>query len=143
LKISLRRGARKHVSAPVYLWRPLSLLATGTQAFELDTGNPDMSVRFDNTVKASGIYQSARLHDPALVDSFRLLVPGVPASAFPQALNFNAGNDNFRSKGFVSERIDLLSELDVVYNRKRYGFRVSAAASYDAAYSRSSPGYPM
>ncbi|OGB67029.1 MAG: hypothetical protein A2496_02100 [Burkholderiales bacterium RIFOXYC12_FULL_60_6] len=95
-----------------------------------------MSVRFDNTVKASAIY---RLHDadPALVDSFRLLVPGVPASAFPQALNFNAGNDNFRSKGFVSERIDLLSELDVVY-RNRYGFRVSAAASYDAAYSRSS-----
>jgi len=112
-----------------------TLLATGVQAFELDTGNPDMSVRFDNTVKVSTLY---RLHDadPALVDSTRQLVPGVPASAFPQALNFNAGDDNFRSKGFVSERVDLLSELDVTY-RKRYGFRVSAAASYDAAYSGS------
>lgn len=135
MKISLRRDARQHVMR-LSMVAIAALLATGVHAFELDTGNPDMSVRFDNTVKASAIY---RLHDadPALVNSTRLLVPGVPASAFPQALNFNAGNDNFRSKGFVSERIDLLSELDVVY-RKRYGFRVSAAASYDAAYSRSS-----
>ncbi|TXT39971.1 MAG: hypothetical protein FD135_1723 [Comamonadaceae bacterium] len=134
MKISLRRDARKRVMRPSTV-AIAALLATGVQAFELDTGNPDMSVRFDNTIKASAIY---RLHDadPALVNSTRLLVPGVAASAFPQALNFNAGNDNFRSKGFVSERIDLLSELDVVY-RKRYGFRVSAAASHDAAYSRS------
>lgn len=135
MTISLRRVARRRVLR-LSTVAIASLLATGAQAFELDTGNPDMSVRFDNTVKASALY---RLHDadPSLVDSFRLLVPGVPASAFPQALNFNAGNDNFRSKGLVSERIDLLSELDVVY-RKRYGFRVSAAASYDAAYNRSS-----
>jgi hypothetical protein len=134
MRISLRRDARKRVMHPSTL-ATAALLATGAQAFELDTGNPDMSVRFDNTVKTSAIY---RLHDadPALVDSTRQLVPGIAASAFPQALNFNAGNDNFRSKGFVSERIDLLSELDVVY-RKRYGFRVSAAASYDAAYSGS------
>ena len=73
-----------------------ALAALGAEAMELDTGNPDWSVRFDNTIKASTIY---RLHDadPTLVDSFRLLVPGVPASAFPQALNLNAGNDNFRS----------------------------------------------
>ncbi len=71
--------------------------------------------------------------DPALVDSFRLLVPGVPASAFPQALNFNAGDDNFRRRGVVSKRLDLLSEFDAVY-RKDYGLRLSAAAWYDAAY---------
>src|SRR5450830_1104930 len=92
------------------------LLAQGAQALELDTGNDDLKIRFDNTVKASTQY---RLQDaqPALVNSTRQLVPGVAASAFPQALNLNAGDDNFRNKGIVSKRLDLLSELDVVYRR--------------------------
>ena len=66
------------------------------------------------------------------MDSFRLLVPGVPASAFPQALNFHAGDDNVRKRGIVSKRLDLLSEFDAVY-KKEYGLRISAAAWYDAA----------
>ncbi|SFV09258.1 DUF1302 domain-containing protein [Pseudoduganella namucuonensis] len=110
-----------------------ALLAAGAvHAAELELADPDWSLRFDNTLKASTLY---RLHDadPALVDSVRLLAPGVAASAFPQALNFNAGNDNFRNRGLVSRRVDLLSEFDAVY-RKRYGLRVSAAAWYDHAY---------
>jgi len=109
-----------------------ALFAASAQAVDLSPADSDWSIRFDNTVKASAIYrlQSA---DPALVDSTRLLVPGVPATAFPQALNFNAGDDNFRNKGLVSKRVDLLSEFDAVY-RKDYGLRVSAAAWYDAAY---------
>jgi hypothetical protein len=109
-----------------------ALTAMGAQAMELNTGTPDWSVRFDNTVKASTIY---RIHDAdsTLADSFRLLVPGVPASAFPQALNFNAGDDNFRKKGFVSKRVDLLSEFDAIY-RKDFGLRLSGAAWYDASY---------
>ena len=109
-----------------------ALFACHAGAIELDTGNPDWSLRFDNTVKASAIYRT-KSADPALVDSFVLLVPGVPASAIPQALNFNAGDDNFRNRGFVSKRIDLLSEFDAVY-KKDFGLRVSAAAWYDAAY---------
>jgi hypothetical protein len=118
-------------------WRlaPLALaalIASNAHAVDLSPADSDWSIRWDNTVKASTIY---RLHDadPALVDSVRLLVPGVPASAFPQALDFNAGDDNFRRKGIVSKRVDLLSELDLVY-RKDYGLRVSGAAWYDAAY---------
>jgi hypothetical protein len=107
-------------------------MACPAWAMELETENPDWNVRFDNTVKASTIYRT-KSADPALVDSFRLLVPGVPASAFPQALNFNAGDDNFRNKGFASKRIDLLSEFDAVY-KKDFGLRVSAAAWYDQAY---------
>jgi hypothetical protein len=109
-----------------------ALLACRAGAMELDTGNPDWNVRFDNTVKASTVLRTQSA-DPALADSFRLLVPGVPASAFPQALNFNAGDDNFRQRGIVSKRIDLLSEFDAVY-RKDFGLRVSGAAWYDAAY---------
>lgn len=109
-----------------------ALAAGAGHAAEIELANSDWSIRFDNTVKASALY---RLHhaDPLLVDSTRQLVPGVPASAFPQALDFNAGDDNFRNRGWVSRRVDLLSEFDAVY-RKDFGLRVSGAAWYDQAY---------
>ncbi|CAN7740463.1 DUF1302 domain-containing protein [Variovorax sp. LjRoot290] len=106
--------------------------AGAAQAVGIDLGESDWSLRFDNTVKA-GLMARTQNADPALVNSFRLLVPGVSASAFPQALNFNAGDDNFRKRGLVSQRVDLLSEFDAVY-RKDYGLRLSAATWYDAAY---------
>ncbi|MFM9915002.1 MAG: DUF1302 domain-containing protein [Rhizobacter sp.] len=109
-----------------------ALSAAGANAVGLDLGESDWSLRFDNTLKG-GLMARTKSADPALVDSFRLLVPGVPASAFPQALNFNAGDDNFRKRGLVSKRIDLLSEFDAVY-RKEHGLRISTAAWYDAAY---------
>ena len=115
-----------------------AMAATGAHAIEIDTGNPDLSLRFDNTVKGSLVYRTEKA-DPALTDSFRQVPTGAPAPApatfsFPQALNFNAGDDNFRNKGFVSKRVDLLSEFDAVY-QKKLGLRFSAAAWYDAAYS--------
>ncbi|MGM9490323.1 DUF1302 domain-containing protein [Ideonella sp. YS5] len=110
-----------------------ALAATSAHAVAIDVDDPDWSIRLDNTLKGSLMARTEKA-DPALVDSFRLLVPGVPASAFPQALNFNAGDDNFRQRGLVSERLDLLSEFDAVY-RKDYGVRLSAAAWYDGAYS--------
>jgi len=109
-----------------------ALAAGGAQAVGIDLDDSDWALRFDNTVK-SGLMARTRNADPALTDSFRLLVPGVPASAFPQALNFNAGDDNFRKRGLVSKRLDLLSEFDAVY-RRDFGLRLSAAAWYDAAY---------
>jgi hypothetical protein len=105
-------------------------------AAELEVNNPDWRVRFDNTVKASVKIRTEKA-DPGLTDSFRLLVPGVPASAFPQALNFNAGDQNFRKRGLVSERVDLLSEFDAVY-RNDFGVRVSGAAWYDRELHRMS-----
>lgn len=127
-------------SSRTRLWRPARTAlavaawaaAQGAMALELDTGSPDWSVRFDNTVKG-GLIGRTQDADPALTNSFRLLVPNVAQSAFPQALNFNAGNDNFRKKGLVSKRLDLLSEFDAVYQRN-FGLRVSAAAWSDRAY---------
>lgn len=98
-------------------------------AIELDVNDPDWRVRFDNTVKASVKLRTEKA-DAALTDSFRLLVPGVAASAFPQALNFNSGDQNFRKRGFVSERVDLLSEFDAVY-KNDFGLRLSGTAWYD------------
>lgn len=106
--------------------------AGAAQAMEIDTGVPDLQLRLDNTLKGGLVYRTGKA-DPALTDAFRLLVPNVPQSQFPQALNFNAGDDNFRDRGFVSKRIDLLSELDIVY-QKNFGARFSAAAWYDGAY---------
>lgn len=113
-----------------------ALFVTSAGAAQIETDDPDWAIHFDNTLKASSIY---RLRDanPALVDSYRLLVPGVPASAFPQALDFNAGDDNFRKSGVVSKRVDLLSEFDAVY-QGNFGVRVSGAAWYDWSYARRS-----
>lgn len=94
------------------------------QAIELDTGNPDWAVRFDNTIKAGTIYRLKNA-DPALANSFG-------SNGFPTGLGLNAGDDNFRKKGFVSKRLDLLSEFDAVYKRD-FGVRVGVAGWYDPA----------
>jgi hypothetical protein len=118
-----------------------ALAAAGAHAVGFDVGDGDWQLRFDNTLKG-GLMARTKNADPALVDSFRPVeVPtGAPPPApptvtiqFPQALNFNAGDDNFRKRGIVSKRVDLLSEFDAVY-RKENGLRISAAAWYDAAY---------
>jgi hypothetical protein len=95
-----------------------ALCAAGAaQSAELNTGNPDLSVRFDNTIKYNYGYR----------------VSGQNA-AILKSVNFDDGDRNF-DKGNVSNRLDLLSEFDLVF-QKRLGLRVSAAAWRDAAYSK-------
>ncbi|MDN6874828.1 Protein of unknown function [Pseudomonas citronellolis] len=86
------------------------------QAFELDTGNPDLSIRFDNTVKLS----------------YGQRVEGQNGKIANTA-NVNDGDRNFGVGSAVTQRIDLLSELDFVY-RDSMGFRLSGAGWYDHAY---------
>ncbi|VXC12215.1 conserved exported hypothetical protein [Pseudomonas sp. 8AS] len=105
---------------------PKSLLASailmglglGTaQALELETGSEDWNVRFDNTVKYNyGVRTES-------ADKRMLATP-----------NNNDGDYNFRKAGTnITNRVDLLTELDVVYQNSM-GFRVSAASWYDKAY---------
>ncbi|TPV61948.1 DUF1302 domain-containing protein [Aestuariibacter sp. GS-14] len=91
-----------------------------TEATTIDTGNPDLRIRWDNTVKYSASFRVADV-DPNVAD----------ASLGPQA-NTNDGDLNF-GKGLISNRLDLLSEFDLRY-KKQYGFRVSAASWYDSVY---------
>lgn len=84
-------------------------------AFEFDTGNPELSVRWDNTVRYN-YAQRVEAQDAALL-------------ATPNA---DDGDRNF-AKGMVSNRLDLLTEFDLVY-AKSMGLRVSAAAWADQAY---------
>ena len=92
--------------------------ATAAHAFEIQTGNPDWTVRWDNTFKYSLM---TRLEDRQ---------PGL--STGPSADNGNDGNNNF-SKGLVSNRLDWFTELDL--EGPGYGARVSAAAWYDSVYN--------
>ena len=97
----------------------VACFATSAGAAEVDMGNPDWAVRWDNSVRASTKIRTESA-DPALKDSFRQVPTGAPPPApatfaFPQALNFNAGDQNFQKRGIVSGRMDLLSELDAVY----------------------------
>ncbi|HET9025083.1 MAG TPA: DUF1302 domain-containing protein [Burkholderiaceae bacterium] len=97
-------------------------------ALEFDTGNPDLTVRWDNTVRGNYAVRvesrDNKIGNSALADE---------------------GTWSFDRGDAVASRIDLLSELDVVY-RKRFGARISAAAWYDAAYgdeSRTNPNLPF
>ena len=86
------------------------------QAVEIDTGNEDWAVRFDNTFKFN-YAQRVESANSKLANSW----------------NNNDGNRNFSSGSAVSQRLDVLSELDVTYKEKA-GFRVSANSWYDHAY---------
>lgn len=95
--------------------------ATSAQALEIDTGNPDWKLRWDNTLKYSLM---SRVSGP---------LPELSTSA-PAAPNQNDGNNNFK-RGLVSNRLDWYTELDLT--GRSYGARLSAAAWYDSVYNKS------
>lgn len=98
-----------------------ALCVNTAQAAEIATSITDLTVRWDNTVKYSAAY---RLKHPSAVQ----VTPG------ENTINTDDGDRNF-GKGPVSNRADLLSELDVAY--RNFGARVSGAAWYDGVYNRS------
>lgn len=99
----------------------MSVMApTVSHAFMIDTGNSDLRVLWDTTAKYSTAF---RVED----QDARLI-----ADTQGHWPNQDDGNRNF-DKGLISNRLDVLTELDVIYKRK-YGFRISGAAWYDSEY---------
>jgi hypothetical protein len=95
----------------------LSYTATG-HAFLIDTGNPDLTVRWDNNVRYNlGMRVEGR--DDRLMND-------------PSGI-FDDGDGKFGRGDVVTNRVDLLSELDLAY-AQRLGFRVTASLWYDQAY---------
>ncbi|CAI8900371.1 MULTISPECIES: DUF1302 domain-containing protein [Pseudomonas] len=95
----------------------LAVIMPAAHGAEIETGNPDWNVRLDNTIK----YNYGVRTESA---DKRML--GTP--------NNNDGDYNFRKSGTnITNRVDLLTEMDVVY-QNHMGFRVSAATWYDKAY---------
>lgn len=93
-------------------------VASVAMAYEFETNDSDVSVHWDNTVKYSNAFRLKR-------QSAGLL--GNP--------NTDDGDRNF-NRGLISNRFDILSELDATF--KNFGFRLSAAAWYDDIYHQSS-----
>jgi hypothetical protein len=94
----------------------LAVLAPDAKAFEIDAGNPDLKLRWDNTIKYS--------------NAFRLDGQSSQLTSRP---NHDDGDRNF-DRGLISNRFDLLSEFDVAY--KNVGARISGAGWYDSVYNR-------
>ena len=104
-----------------------ALTVMGAPAWAADEAEPkpsDWKVNWTNTFKYGAAF---RLKDAA---------PALVASP-----NGDDGDRNF-DKGLISNRLELLSELDAVHNQG-FGVRVSAAAWYDTVYNKATdnPGF--
>jgi hypothetical protein len=101
-----------------------ALSGGSASAFEIATGNPDVSIRWDNTVRYNlGVRveeRDSKIGNSAVADE---------------------GTYSFDKNDVVANRFDLLSELDFIW-RKNYGFRVSGAGWWDGAYDGTSKGNP-
>ncbi|WP_454740266.1 DUF1302 domain-containing protein [Cupriavidus necator] len=118
-RLTVSRRAARALIASTLPW----LAVTGARAFEIDTGVPDLKWRWDNTIKYSTAWRVKALDEN---------VSG-PTASNPNP-NLDDGDRNFH-RGMISNRFDLLSEMDVTY--QDFGARVSAAAWYDSVYNHS------
>lgn len=101
-----------------------SLYAGNAAAFEIPTSNSDLAVRWDNTVKYNVGWRLGE-RDKTLGDTWGL----------------QAGEYIFDKGDVVTNRLDVLTEFDVIY-KKNFGVRVSAALWYDNAYDDNVKGNP-
>ena len=112
-----RRGLPTRLGAPGLLAGALAALGatSGARAIEINTGNPDIGLRWDNTI---------RYNISTRVENKDAKIANAP--------NTDESDNKFDSGDIVNNRVDLLTELDLVY-KSRIGLRVSAAAWYDPA----------
>ncbi|NMF89713.1 DUF1302 domain-containing protein [Aromatoleum petrolei] len=110
-----KKGRRVTMRAAVSLLALFGAMGAA-QAIEIDTGNPDISMQWGNTVRYNAGWRMNG-QDRAIANS----------------PNTDEGDNSFDRGEMVTNRVDLLTELDVSY-RRQVGFRVSAAAWYDAAF---------
>jgi len=110
-----RNGAFPRRSAALAIASMLAAAGTAN-AFEISTGNPDIAMRWDNTFRYN-LGLRTQSQDPNLLAS----------------PNFDDGDRNFSNGSLVTNRLDVLSEFDFIFQRK-HGFRISGAGWYDEAY---------
>lgn len=127
MQISQTTASRARKTAPFML---ASLcLAIGSinqaQAFSIDSGNPDLTMSLDTTVRYNQGWRASG-RDKALANN----------------VNFDEGNYLFDKGEVILSRLDLFSEFDLNW-QNRFGLRVSGAAWYDHNFpdqSESAPG---
>src|SRR5262245_13429402 len=69
-------------------------------AFDIDVGNDDVQLRFDNTIRYN-LGRRIEGQDPLIINS----------------VNNNDGDLNFGGHSTINNRIDLLTEADIVYKK--------------------------
>jgi hypothetical protein len=104
----------------------LQSIPIGAQAFEIESGNPDLTMRWDTTIKYS-LAARVKEQDPVYTGA--------------NNANGDDGNRNF-NRGVVSNRLDVFTEADLVW-QQRFGLRMSGAAYYDTVYNKNNdnPGF--
>lgn len=104
----------------------LAAISTQAGAFQFDTGD-DWSVRWDNQLKGNLGFRTTATKRSV-----------VDPTVFPNARIADDGDFsvNRKAMGLTTSRIDLRSELDVVW-RQNWGFRVSGSGWYDPTYDSS------
>ncbi|WP_076590858.1 DUF1302 domain-containing protein [Herminiimonas arsenitoxidans] len=95
-------------------------IATPVLAAIIETDNPDVELRWDNSFRYTGGWRAGKIN-PAFLNN--------PA--------YDETEGRFGRGDMVSNRLDVLSELDFVY-KNNFGFRVSAALWGDGAYNKRS-----
>lgn len=104
----------------------LAAISTQASAFQFDTGD-DWSIRWDNQLKGNlGFRTTATKRSVVNPDAF----------ANARIADDSSFSVDRSSMGVTTSRIDLRSELDVIW-RQNFGFRISATGWYDAAYDDS------
>jgi hypothetical protein len=111
-----RVGPRQPLASVLVLLVSTMVPVGASRALEIPTGNPDLVLRLDTTVR----YNLAVRADP-----INTQIGNNPA--------FTVGEYSFAQGGLVANRLDLLVELDLVF-QGRWGARLSAAGWYDDAY---------
>ncbi|MBP8925016.1 MAG: DUF1302 family protein [Pseudomonadales bacterium] len=92
-------------------------ISGGASAISIDTGNPDLELKWDNTVRVSAGWRVEEIDD-ALGNN-------------PQ---YDESDYKFKQGDMVAQRLDLYSEFDLIW-RGDYGARVAVAGWYDPVYN--------
>jgi hypothetical protein len=104
----------------------LAAISSQAGAFQLDTGE-DWRIRWDNTLKGNLMSRVGPIKR-SVVDPNKNPV-GATADDGDYSVDRKSG-------GIASARLDWLSQLDVIW-KQDFGFRISGAGWYDAAYENS------
>jgi hypothetical protein len=101
----------------------LAAISSQVGAFQLDTGN-DWNIRWDNTLKGNLMTRLGATKGSVTNPAKN------PAATVADDSDYSV---NRKSGGIVSARVDIISQFDVVW-KQNFGFRISGAGWYDAAY---------
>jgi hypothetical protein len=101
----------------------LAAVSSQSNAFQV-MSNDDWDIRWDNTFKGGMTFRTSKIDKDVVTDRRGA------GWALADDSDFSKDRSNL---GIASARIDVLSEMDIIW-RDDFGFRISGSAWYDAAY---------